>query len=77
MGAIYDTEQERTLLAEKIRNEKLRIQNEDIVHKTITFTISEFALIEQVRAKHHLKDLTQGMLFCIWNTAIEEGIETG
>ena len=77
MGAIYDTEQERTLLAEKIRNEKLRIQNEDKVHKTLTFTISEFSLIEQVRAKHHLKDLTQGMLFCIWNTAIEEGIETG
>ena len=77
MGAIYDTEQESHLLAEKIRNEKLRIQNEDKVHKTLTFTISEFALIEQIRAKHHLKDLTQGMLFCIWNTAIEEGIETG
>jgi len=74
---IYDTEQEKYLLAEKIRNEKLRIQNEDKVHKTLTFTISEFSLIEQVRAKHHLKDLTQGMLFCIWNTAIEEGIETG
>ena len=77
MGAIYDTEQEKHLLAEKIRNEKLRIQNEDKVHKTLTFTISEFSLIEQVRAKHKLKDLTQGMLFCIWNTAIEEGIETG
>ena len=77
MGAIYDTEQERTLLAEKIRNEKIRVINEDKVHKTITFTISEFALLEQVREKHKLKDLTQGMLFCIWNTAIEEGIETG
>ena len=77
MAPIYDTEQESHLLAEKIRNEKLRIQNEDKVHKTLTFTISEFALIEQIRAKHHLKDLTQGMLFCIWNTAIEEGIETG
>jgi hypothetical protein len=77
MGAIYDTEQERTLLAEKIRNGKLRLQNEDKVHKTLTFTISEFALIEQIRAKHHLQDLTQGMLFCIWNTATEEGIETG
>jgi len=77
MGAIYDTEQDRTLLAEKIRNEKLRVQHEDKVHKTLTFTISEFALLEQVRGKHQLKDLTQGMLFCIWNTAIEEGLETG
>ena len=29
MAPIYDTEQEKYLLAEKIRNEKLRIQNED------------------------------------------------
>ena len=77
MGAIYDTEQERHLLAQKILNQNLRIQNEDKVHKTISFSISEYALIEQVRAKHNLKDLTQGMLFCVWNTAIEEGIETG
>ncbi len=77
MGAIYDTEQEKHLLAEKIRNEKLSIQIEDKTHKTISFSISEWALVEQVRAKHKLKDLTQGMLFCIWNTAIEDGIETG
>jgi len=77
MGAIYDTEQERHILAQKILNQNLRIQNEDKVHKTISFSISEYALIEQVRAKHNLKDLTQGMLFCVWNTAIEEGIETG
>ena len=77
MGAIYDTEQEKHILAEKIRNEKLSIQIEDKTHKTISFSISEWALVEQVRAKHKLKDLTQGMLFCIWNTAIEEGIETG
>ncbi len=74
---IYNEGQERYILAEKIRLGKLRIQNEDTVHKTLTFTISEFALIEQIRSKWKLKDLTQGMLFCIWNTAIEEGIETG
>ena len=77
MGAIYDTEQNRYLLAEKIRNEKLSIQIEDKTHKTISFSISEWSLIEQIREKHKLKDLTQGMLFCIRNTAIEEGIETG
>jgi len=74
---IYNNEQKRWLLAEKIREGKLRIQSEDTVHKTLTFTISEFALIEQVRSKMKLKDLTQGMLYCIWNTAIEEGLETG
>tara|TARA_B100000949_G_C13846353_1_gene270842 strand:+ start:235 stop:471 length:237 start_codon:yes stop_codon:yes gene_type:complete len=74
---IYNEGQKRFLLAEKIREGKLRIQSEDTVHKTLTFTISEFALIEQVRSKMKLKDLTQGMLYCIWNTAIEEGIETG
>ena len=74
---IYNEGQTRILLAEKIREGKLRIQSEDTVHKTLTFTISEFALIEQVRSKMKLKDLTQGMLYCIWNTAIEEGIETG
>jgi len=74
---IYNNEQKRWLLAEKIREGRLRIQSEDTVHKTLTFTISEFALIEQVRSKMKLKDLTQGMLYCIWNTAIEEGLETG
>jgi len=74
---IYNDDQKRWLLAEKIREGKLRIQSEDTVHKTLTFTISEFALIEQVRSKMKLKDLTQGMLYCIWNTAIEEGLETG
>ena len=74
---LYNENQKRFLLAEKIREGKLRVQSEDTVHKTLTFTISEFALIEQVRSKMKLKDLTQGMLYCVWNTAIEEGIETG
>ena len=73
---LYNENQKRFLLAEKIREGKLRVQSEDTVHKTLTFTISEFALIEQVRSKMKLKDLTQGMLYCVWNTAIEEGIET-
>ena len=48
---IYNNEQKRRLLAEKIRAGKLRIQSEDTVHKTLRFTISEYALIEQVRSK--------------------------
>ena len=76
MGAIYDAEQEQYLLAEKVRLGKLSIQNEDMVHKTISFTISEWALVQQIVNKNKLKNLTQGVRFCIWNTSIEEGIDT-
>ena len=76
MGAIYDAEQEQYILAEKVRLGKLNIQNEDMVHKTISFTISEWALVQQIVNKNRLKNLTQGMRFCIHNTAIEEGLET-
>ena len=64
------------ILAEKVRLGKLNIQNEDMVHKTISFSISEWALVQQIVNKNKLKNLTQGMRFCIWNTATEEGLET-
>ena len=76
MGAIYDAEQEQYILAEKVRLGKLTIKNEDMVHKTISFTISEWALVQQIVNKNNLKNLTQGVRFCIHNTSSEQGLET-
>ena len=76
MGAIYDAEQEQYILAEKVRLGKLTIENEDMVHKTISFSISEWALVQQIVNKNNLKNLTQGVRFCIHNTSSEQGLET-
>ena len=76
-ATIYDAEQKRTILAQKIKNGDLKVQVEDKTHKTLSFSVSEWALIEQIRSKYGLKDLTEGMLYAVWNTAIQEGIETG
>ena len=63
-------------LAYKIRNGNIKVATQEKLHRTLNFNISEFALLEQLKTKWGLKDYSQTMLYCIWNAAIEDGIET-
>ena len=63
-------------LAQKIRNGNINIKSQEKLHKTFNLNISEFALLEQIKQKFHFEDYSQTILYCIWNSAIEEGIES-
>ena len=63
-------------IAEKIRNGSISLKSQERLHKTFNLTISEFALIEQIKQKFHFKDYSQTILYCVWNSALEEGIES-
>jgi len=43
--------------------------------KTITLVISYWALLDQIRSKHGLKNLNAAMHFCIYHTAQDEELE--
>ena len=73
---VYTLETMGLELAEKIRNGNFSKSEKDRVHKTFNLHISEYALIEQVKQKFHFKDYSQTLLYCVWNAAIEEGIES-
>ena len=63
-------------LAEKIRSGAISLKSQERLHKTFNLTISEYALIEQIKVKFHFKDYSQTILYCVWNSAVEEGIES-
>ena len=42
-------------IAEKIRNGSISLKSQERLHKTFNLTISEFALIEQIKQKFHFK----------------------
>ena len=63
-------------IAEKIRNGAISLKSQERLHKTFNLTISEFALIEQIKQKFHFKDYSQTLLYCVWNVSVEEGIES-
>jgi len=77
----YNEEQRAKILAEKIRHEKDFTASlnagETKTHKTLTLTISHWALIEQIRTSRGLKNAEQSIIYSIKNTAQELGIETG
>ena len=63
-------------LAAKIRNGQIRINSQEKLHKTFNLNISEFALLEQLKQKWGFADYSQSVLYCIWNAAVDDGIET-
>ena len=69
----YNDEQKAYLRAERLRveakTEKVKHDKQNSLHKTLTFTISQWALLEQVREKMHLDDFNQTLNFCILEQA--------
>ena len=69
----YDKQQKAYLRAERLRveskAEKIKSKSLNSLHKTLTFTISQWALLEQVREKMHLDDFNQTLNFCILEQA--------
>jgi hypothetical protein len=43
--------------------------------KTISMSLSWWALVEQIRAKHNLKNANEALHFCVYHTAQDEGME--
>ena len=77
----YNEEQKAYLRAERLRVESKadKIKSSPSInklHKTLTFSISQWALIEQVRDKMHLDDFNQTLNFCILEQARVLEIET-
>ena len=50
-------------IAEKIRNGSISLKSQERLHKTFNLTISEFALIEQIKQKFHFKDYSQTIIY--------------
>jgi hypothetical protein len=70
----YDEQQKAYLRAERLRVEAKAEKSKtspsiNKLHKTLTFTISQWALLEQVREKMHLDDFNQTLNFCILEQA--------
>ena len=68
----YNEGQKAYLRAERLRVEAKKAQSKkgiNSLHKTLTFTISQWALLEQVREKMHLDDFNQTLNFCILEQA--------
>ena len=70
----YDEQQKAYLRAERLRVESKAEKAKpspsiNKLHKTLTFTISQWALLEQVREKMHLDDFNQTLNFCILEQA--------
>jgi len=76
----YNDEQKAFLRAERLRveakTEKGAAGKQNSLHKTLTFTISQWALLEQVRQQMHLDDFNQTLNFCILEQARTLGIES-
>ena len=76
---IYDEQQKAFLRAEQLRVESKKEDNKptkDKLHKTLTFSISQWALLEQVREKMKLDNYNQTLNFCILEQARNLGIES-
>jgi len=70
----YNDEQKAYLRAERLRVESKAEKAKpspsiNKLHKTLTFSISQWALLEQVREKMHLDDFNQTLNFCILEQA--------
>ena len=76
---IYDEQQKAFLRAERLRVEakqESRTPNKYKVHKTLTFSITQWALLEMIRDKMALDDFTQTLNFCVLEQARNLGIES-
>ena len=55
---------------------KFKKTGETKVHKTITMTVSFWALVEQIRSKQHMESADQALDASVMSLARKIGIET-